>query len=193
MKRTIKEISRREMLSMALEYAETDNLLSGVYFAERYEISTSTFYAILHKAISESLVTIEIARKIAQKAACNTARHGGDSAKTRTYRVYQDYIRERSTYRFEKAEAKRWAESYINSKDDVETFAKHNYLDLKILKRALYDVVVNNWLNIECIEKLKEKTIVQSIAHFEKAFEKVRNNEAVDENEKKILKIFEIE
>ena len=71
MKRTIKDISRREMYAMAQEYAETDYLLSGNYFAERYEISTSTFYAVLHKAISESLVSIEIARKITQKAAYN--------------------------------------------------------------------------------------------------------------------------
>ena len=160
MKRTIKDISRREMYAMAQEYAETDYLLSGNYFAERYEISTSTFYAVLHKAISESLVSIEIARKITQKAAYNTGRHGGEAAKTRIFRVYQDYIRERETYRFDREEAKKWVRLYIDSEDDIEAFAKKKLLNLKILKRALYDVVTNSWLGAEYIERLREKTVI---------------------------------
>lgn len=192
MKRTIKDISRREMYAMAQEYAETDYLLSGNYFAERYEISTSTFYAVLHKAISESLVSIEIARKITQKAAYNTGRHGGEAAKTRIFRVYQDYIRERETYRFDREEAKKWVRLYIDSEDDIEAFAKKKLLNLKILKRALYDVVTNSWLGAEYIEKLREKTIMQNTTYFERAFEKVKNGEELSENEQKILRIFEI-
>ena len=68
MKRTIKQLSRYEMLVIATEYANTPYSVSGDFFSERYEVSKNTFYNILHKVIIESIVTLDIAKQIAKKA-----------------------------------------------------------------------------------------------------------------------------
>lgn len=157
MKRTIKQLSRYEMLVIATEYANTSYSVSGDFFSERYEVSKNTFYSILHKVIIESIVTLDIAKQIAKKATYNTKKHGGEGAERRTFRVYENDIKLRESFRFGREEAKKWTEKYADSIENIETFCRRNFLNIIIFKRALFDVITYAWVTPEYIEKLMSK------------------------------------
>lgn len=157
MKRTIKQLSRYEMLVIATEYANTPCSASGDFFSERYGVSKNTFYSILHKAIIESIVTIDVARQIARKASYNTRQHGGEGAEIRTNRVYNEDIKQRENFRFGREEAKKWVEMYADSKDTLEIFCRKNFLSPILLQRAIVDVSTYNWITSEYLDKLMLK------------------------------------
>lgn len=158
MKRTIKQLSRYEMLVIATEYANTPYSVSGDFFSERYEVSKNTFYNILHKVIIESIVTLDIAKQIAKKAVYNTKMHGGEGAEIRTFRVYENDIKLREHFRFSREEARKWTEKYADSTENIETFCRRNFLNIIIFKRALFDVITYAWVTPEYIEKLMSKS-----------------------------------
>lgn len=172
-KRKLKDLSRREMSIIAEEYASSSCFYSGEYFTKKYRISSSTFYNILHKVILESIVRESIAQRIAAKAASNNERHGGEAAKQRTIDMYRELIEKSKTYRLGREDAKKWALNYLESPHDIDYFAQMNYLKPILLKRALYDVIVNSWLNDELVSRLYEKTKNQKNADIDNAFEKL--------------------
>ena len=173
MKRKIKDLTRQEMYMIAKNYAYTSDSKSGEYFSEKYNISQSTFYNILHKVVAESIVSVEIARCIKEKAASNAERHAGVHARERINGVYNALIRSRDDYHLTKEEAKKWVRKYIESELDIDSFAIQNYLKAFLLKRALNDAIVYLWIKDEEIEKLKEKIKKQKSKDIDEAFEKL--------------------
>ena len=171
--RTLKDLSRHEIKVIAEDYAYSSVTKTGEFFAERYDITLSTFYNLLKKAITESIVSETTAKAIANKAAENTERHGGSGARRRTLDMYASLIASRKTYRLNRDEAKKWVRKYINSTLFIETFARENYIDVYLLKRALRDAVINGWITDEEINLLKEKTKLQQKENVEEAFAKM--------------------
>ena len=157
MKRKIKDIPRRELSIIAKEYAMTPNSKSGEHFSEKYRISVSTFYKILHKAVLESMVTEDEAKLISKKAASNAERHGGEGAKIQTLETYNKLIKARKDYRFEKEEAKKWCKRFIISEYGIGEFCKNYCLEVFILRRALADSIEYSWISDEELSMLKEK------------------------------------
>lgn len=184
-KRKLKDLSRYEMSIIAKEYATSSMLYSGEYFMRKYRISSSTFYNVLHKAILESIVSESVARMIANKAATNNERHGGDGAKGRTLDMYEELIKSRKSYRLQRAEAKKWVLKYLESEFDIETFANRNYLEVSLFKRALHDAVVNSWIDDIKVKQLQEKTKNQKNADIDNAFEKLIEKRNENKAEKK--------
>lgn len=184
-KRKLKDLSRYEMSIIAKEYATSSMLYSGEYFMRTYRISSTTFYNVLHKVIVESIVPENIARLIANKAANNNERHGGDSAKRRTLDMYEELIKARKSYRLQRAEAKKWVLKYLESEFDIETFSKRNYLEVSLFKRALHDAVVNSWIDDIKVKQLREKTKNQKNAEIDSSFEKLIEKRNKNKEEKK--------
>ena len=171
--RKLQDLSRREMYIIAKDYAMTSQANSGGVLNEKYQISSSTFYNVLHKAILERIVTENVARIIADKAANNNYNHGGEGAKIRTLEMYEDLIKKSKTHRLGRADAKYWTLNYIESELDLKTFAFANHLNEVLLKRALYDTVVNCWIDNKAVEQLKEKTKKHKEEDIEEAFGKM--------------------
>lgn len=156
MGRTIRSFSRRELYEMAIHYVESPAKYSGDFFADMYGISKSTFYHILHKVVEESIVSIEVSKRIAEKAAENTFKYGGKGAEIVTYESYNRSIERRKVFRFGKEEAKRYVSAYIASNQTLENFSFNNYMQPQTLLFAIYDVTINVWLPKEKIIGAKE-------------------------------------
>lgn len=171
--RNLKALSRHEIKVIAEDYANSSVTKTGEFFAERYDITVSTFYNVLKKAITESIVSERTARLIANKAAENTERHGGSGARRRTLDMYDVLIASRKNYRLNRDEAKKWTKKYINSNLFIEAFSREYYIDVYLLKRALKDAVINGWINDEEVNLLKEKTKLQKEENVEEAFAKM--------------------
>ena len=171
--RKLQDLSRREMYIIAKDYAMTSQANSGGFLTEKYQISSATFYNILHKVVLERIVPENVAKMIATKAANNNYNHGGEGAKIRTLEMYEDLITKSKSHRLRRADAKYWTIKYIESEYDLNNFAKAYYLDVVLLKRALYDTVVNCWIDTNKVEQLKEKTKRHKEEDVEEAFEKM--------------------
>lgn len=171
--RSIREVTRNEMYCIAKEYANTPGERNGQFFSEKYNLSESTFYAILHKAVLESIVSIEIARNIQRKSADNSYMHGGKSGQKRTFYMYERLINKRKICRLRKEEAKRLIRSYLLSELSLKAFADAYFVNELLFKRALADAVVYSWINDKEVEILKEKTRKQKGDSIEEGFAKL--------------------
>lgn len=157
MGRSIRQLSRYDMLVIATDYAQSPCFYSGDFFSEKYGISKSTFYSVLKKAIVESIVSIEVAKQIMEKAACNTKQHGGEGAEVITRHAYKNKLEERQFFRFDQKEAELWAKRFADSDEDMYTFCNRNCVHIKLLCQAIGDVICNSWLEPEDIDRLKAK------------------------------------
>ena len=72
--RALKDLTRKEIRTIAKQYSRTDVLLSAKYFSKQFDISTGTFYNVLEKAVIEHIVTLDEAKLINNKAAINAWR-----------------------------------------------------------------------------------------------------------------------
>ena len=184
--RKLHELSRYEVYIIAKDYATTSQAVSGGYLSQKYQITSATFYNVLHKAILERIVSETVAKMIAAKAATNNYNHGGEGARIRTLEMYEDLIRNSKKHRLGRSDAKYWTIKYIESELELENFAKANYIDEILLKRAFYDTVVNCWIDDKEVELLKVKTKNHKEKDIEEAFEKML--EKRDETSKKVKK-----
>jgi hypothetical protein len=173
MARKIKDIPRKEMKAIAVEYANTPFNHSAEVFMEKYNIRESTFYNIRHKAILESMVTENVARMIQNKASANSKKHGGEYARIRTFNTYEYLLNQRKAYRLKVSEAKKIVLRYIYSDIYLETFAQNNCVDVVLLKRALRDAVVYGWISNKQVKLLEEKTRQQKGEEMEAGFQRL--------------------
>lgn len=173
MARILKDLSRREIKEIAEEYANTPFCKSCEYFMDEYNISESTFYNVLHKAVLESIVSESTAKMIQNKAAGNSERHGGVNAKKRTLNTYEHLLNQRTGFRFKVSEGKKIVLKYISSEKPIEIFAYDNCVNLRLLKLALRDAVVFAWITNKQVKLLEEKTRKQKGEAMEEGFKKL--------------------
>ena len=185
MKNDLRTLTRCEIYFIAKEYAESKIEQAGEHFAEKYQISESTFYAVLHKAVLESIVSCDVARKIQKKAAENSRLHGGKYAQIRTFNTYEELINRRAKYRLKREEAKKIVRKYIASDLFLEPFSKNYYVDAVLLKRALSDVIVYSWVSDDEVELIKEKTRKQKGDSIEEGFTKLMQKRLYNKINKK--------
>ena len=69
-KRTARDFSRRLIAKIAIIYAGTDASYSAEYFSREYEISETTFYTLLRKAVIENIVSTDVVNAMKNKAEC---------------------------------------------------------------------------------------------------------------------------
>lgn len=77
MLKTVKDFSREQIHGIAWRYATSGFELSHRYYEGEYEISQSTFYNLLKKAVIENVVSDEIVEKMAKKSASNSLYSAG--------------------------------------------------------------------------------------------------------------------
>ena len=161
MKRKLESFSRREIYGIAKDYATTTCEVSAEHYCEVYQISASTFYNLIGKAIREHIVSEQIAGMIAEKSASNSERHGGGGGKYRSHSRYVRLMEQRRAFNFSRKEKKRYAVEYANSDDtiDMRAFAREKYMSVGLLQRTLVSAVVDNIVSDEVVEQLYQKAL----------------------------------
>lgn len=148
MKQRIEQFTRKEIKQIAEAYANT-NIEQGVAtsFCERFKIQGSgLFYKILKKAVIESIVSDEVARKMAKKAAENSEKYGGGkAARSRTESSYRNAFEMRKNFRFSDSQIKGYAMAYAKVPRDMspEEFASINCMTVALLEKTMIAAVID--------------------------------------------------
>ncbi len=155
----LKDFSRIKIREIATEYATTSLAYNHSYFEKEYGISDTTFYNILKKAIIESIVDDEVARRIGEKAVENSKRKAGEYAAIRT-KCHQDYLLlKRKAFKFPKKKAKEIAINYSKSSFNKKQFCDTNIIAIKLFNDALVRAITEKWIDDECYERIKSKAL----------------------------------
>lgn len=123
-KRTAKDFSRAEIWEIATRYANTGLAYSHDFFEKEYTVSANTFYNVLEKAVTESIVDMNIVKKMAIKAASNSEQKAGIAGKNRSEKHYEELMRQRARYMFSKKEAISWTKKVCRKQFSERSFFK---------------------------------------------------------------------
>jgi len=155
----LKDFSRAQIKKIATEYARSEPACNHSYFEREYEISDSTFYNLLNKAIIESIVDEEIARQIGEKASRNSTVKAGKYAGVRSKIHNEHLLLKRKNFRFPKKEAKEIVIKYSESSLSKEKFCEKNCITKKLFDNAMIRAITQNWITNKCYKRLKSKAI----------------------------------
>lgn len=188
MERKVKDFSRSEINKIAVHYATTSCDFSALYYTRLYNISESTFYSLIGKAIKEHIVSEQIAKMIALKSARNSERHGGDGGKERSKARYRRLMEQREVFEFSRDNREYYTIEYANSDYavDMKAFAGIHYMSRVLLQRTLVSAVVDNIVSDEIVEKLRQKALQHNPAwHVERLFRELKRKRQKSIDEKK--------
>lgn len=180
----LKDFSRAQIKKIATEYAISEPACDHSYFEREYEISNSTFYNLLDKAIIESIVDERIAWKIGQKACANSSAKAGGNAGIRSKIHNANLMEKRRTFKFSKREAKKVATEYAESLLGKEAFCKKNCITKKLFDNALVRAIAQNWIDDKTYEAIKSKAFKNN-GHSSETCELFRKLDAMRNNHKK--------
>ena len=155
----LKDFSRAQIKKIATEYAETDLQYTHSYFETEYEMSESTFFNMLDKAIIESIVDSEIAIKIGEKAAKNSEEKAGEYAAKRGRKHNSHLMMKREIFKFSKTEAKKIAVRYAKSPLSKKEFCKQNAIEVHLFDDALVRTISENRISDDIYQLIKEKAL----------------------------------
>lgn len=156
----LKDFSRQKIKCIAEEYANTELEFSASYFCEHYNMTRGVFYALLRKAIIESIVSKECANKIAEKSAKNAEAHGGKGGRIRVEKAHEEYLFERVVFEFTKNDRRFYALDYADSYMNVNEFCKHHCIaDRELFDRTLTSAIVDGLVSDAIVNKLREKSV----------------------------------
>lgn len=179
MGKTAKEFSRKMIFIIATEYAETDAERSYQYFCQRYNISKSTFYAILERAVVENIVQDETVEKMAAKAGFNSGEKAGKGARKRSNKHYAKLQQRREEFVLPKKASIEYVSNYAKSAQNNKEFARRNYISLKLLNRTILKAIVNSWISEDVFYLLKAKSCKEygtaKVHEFWEQLERFRN------------------
>ena len=159
MKKTVRNLSRKTIAEIATRYAQTNFLYSHEYFSREYEISKSTFYATLEKAVVENIVDDKIVEQMAQKAAYNSKVKAGEAGKHRSRKHYERLLLKRRQYMPSKEQAIIWTNEYAKFQYHKKDFATKNFITIALLNKVIHKSIVENWITDDVVELLKNKSL----------------------------------
>jgi len=175
------DFSRAQIEKIATEYAMSEPAYDHSPFELAYDISKSTFYNLLDKAIIESIVGEGIARKIGQKASMNSSVKAGRNAGIRSKIHNANLMKKRETFTFSKVEAKKVATKYAKSSLNKEAFCKSNCITKKLFDNALVRAIAECWIDDKTYEAIKSKALrnngnSSSTCELFRKLDEMRNN-----------------
>lgn len=161
--RTAKDFSRKEIYQIALSYSK------GTYtyhnFIEEFGSSQNTFYTIINWAIVKGVVPDDVVTAIDALAVWNSSDKVESISKAscvedviaRGKRCNKLRRLKRLQYTFPKSEAVKLVKEYISSPLSKHEFCKQNYMTTSVFGRTLKKAIIQHWIGIKEVEKLREK------------------------------------
>ena len=159
MKRHLKDFTRAQVYQIADEYARSPYDITAAYFAKEHSTTESVIYSILKKACIESIIPLSTVKLISKKSSHNAYHNGGEGGMWLSIENYRGYLEKRRVFQFPKKIAKWYAEDYASSPLNQFDYAKVNYMTTTLLSRTLKQVIEKNWVNDECVMKLRVKSL----------------------------------
>ncbi len=159
MKRTVKNFSRVQMAELARQYAETEFACSHQFFEQEYNISSSTFYNLLAKAIIIGAVNDKTISLIVRKAVFNSTAKAGEAAGIRSKKKYAHLIIERQKYLPKEKEILHWTILYSNSPLSKKSFCRYYCIDSHLLDKIILTAIAKQIITEETFNKLKQKSL----------------------------------
>ncbi|MBQ9267586.1 MAG: hypothetical protein IJ217_04840 [Clostridia bacterium] len=152
-------LSRKEIYSVAAEYAGTDEMLAERYFMRRYDMTSWVYRNILRKAVVESVVPDDIVERMAQKAQSNSAVNGGSGGAVRSKIYYGNLKLKRETFEFPKGERLSYVRIYLNSDDTLEEVGRRYYIQSNLLQRTFQSAITDSLISDEELKRLEVRFI----------------------------------
>ena len=149
----VKELSRREIKSLAEDYANSDDILSIGVLARKNGVTESVFRTSIRIAIVKGLVSDEVVDEIINKATRNTAVKGGEK---RTQKYYAGLKLLRKKYHFSREEARSLIKGYIKERYPYRAFAEKIVINPKFMLRAFQESITDGYLNNYEMDELYE-------------------------------------
>lgn len=159
MSKTVKDFSRKQIAMIAKQYAASSSPHAHTKISEEQEISDSTFYTILRKAVVENIVDMKTVQLMAQKAMDNSEAKVGRKARKRSFKYYQRLVVKRTEYMLPKDKAIELTKAYANTEKTKSQFIARMYVTEALLNRTLLKCIVENWVPDEVVLKLKKKSL----------------------------------
>lgn len=157
--KTARAFTRGQIYDIATQYANSSQEYSRSYFSMQYNISYSTFYKLLERAVVENIVDESIVRKMATKAENNALKKAGEGARKRSENHYKYLLLKRKAFMLPKEDTKSMAITYASSPLVKKDFCKSNFIDTKLFDKMLCKAIIENWITDEVVSKIKDKAI----------------------------------
>lgn len=156
----IKDFNKKQIKEIALFYAK--NPVTRSYFIKKYNISASTFYLILKKAIIEHIVDNDTCRGIEKRALKNIKEHEETQNIDNHILYYDKIFLERQSYIGTKKYRYSLMKDFINrdmriSKKD---FCKEKFIDIELLDKIIVHCILKSEISDRLYEKLKSNTLI---------------------------------
>ena len=157
-KRTLRDLSRKEIKKMAEHYAYSPARCSAEYLAEKYyNVSVNTFRKAIEKAVIESMVDRDTVYEMQKKASYNAYLHNGNPGKIRSIRHYDDLMEMRDSYMPSPKASVQLIEKLANSNLSLEEFAAKEVYTAHFVRKILYYCIEEDLISTRIFDLLKEK------------------------------------
>lgn len=176
----LKSFSRLEIKKIAEEYA--NSCYTRSYFCEKYNISPSTFYNILDKAIVEHIVSFNTAINMKKRAIANKReRLKSNKGIKSTTEHYNKLLESRNNFIFNKmvrlSILKEFSERDI--RESKTEFCINHVFDIELLEKIFIFSIIHNELPNKIYLKIKENSLIaisdtNSVNNFFNLLEKLK-------------------
>lgn len=179
--RSINSFTRKEIWQIAAQYAHFPYVYSHQFFETEYEITESTFYSILNRAVIWNIVDDKIVQLMQQKAVYNSNRRAGRNAAKYSNRHYDRLKAQRTQYMLSRKVSVAITEEYARTDMSKGKFCNFKYMTESLLNRTIKKCIICNWIPDETVELLKKKSMknggtVEFWNELEKIRERNKNN-----------------
>lgn len=175
---TARDFSRKQIYEIAKLYS-TGNY-SYQDFMKEFGCSHNTFYAIINRAIIESIVSNEVMKAIELVAVFNSTNKLESETKDLELVRGVEYRGKRSamcrrvkrlSYICPKKEAVLLIKQYINSPKPKVEFCKHFFITTRLFDRTLKHSIIYGWITLKTVELLRQKAyLFNDIAQVDEFF-----------------------
>lgn len=155
-KKTLRDLSRKEIKSIAVDYS-TQWLIPTINFINKYNISETTFYNALRKAVVEGIVDEETVSNMEARAMNSAYLKAGLAGKKRSWKHYENLRSKRENFSFSNKDAKRITVNFINSNETVTDYAKRIVITDDLLQWTFDDSINKKLLSEEEVALLNMK------------------------------------
>lgn len=159
----LKDFSRMEIKQIAEEYANEP--VSQSYFTKKYNISRSTFYDILNKAVIEHIVSYDTVINMKNRAILNVENKFEKTIGTSKILLhYGRIISKRDSFIFSKNKRVKILRDFANRDPKISKtkFCEINFIDTKLLDKMIIQAIAYNEISEKTYKKIKYNSISNS-------------------------------
>ena len=173
--------SRKQIYEIGTFYA--NNEVTRSYFMKKYDISSSTFYSILKKAIIEHIVDMDTVYKIKERSLQNSLKKYKNLPKNSNSNHYYTLIDKRNIFLFSKSSRIKLIKCFVNRDKSISkpNFCKSCYIDIELFDKILIQSIIYSEISNKLYLKLKNDSLFYynnsvKVSSFFSSLEEIKKN-----------------